>query len=96
MSSSKEPPSPDSRNSSPLFLIGRDAHGNWVVQDQHGLYGGLFVNRTEALKFAMFEGGNQPNAVVMVPGVLELDVRRRATTVSPLQLTPAIGQRRAA
>jgi len=96
MSNSKEPPSPDSRNSSPLFLIGRDAHGNWVVQDQRGLYGGLFVNRTEALKFAMFEGGNQPNAVVMVPGVLELDMRRRAATASQLQIAPAVDQRRAA
>jgi hypothetical protein len=29
------------------------------------------------LKFAMFENGNHPQAVIMVPGVLELDLGRR-------------------
>jgi hypothetical protein len=46
----------------------------WVVQDQRGLCGGLFVNRAEAVKFAMFENGNRPQAVIMVPGILELDL----------------------
>ena len=55
-----------------LFLMGRDSHGNWVVQDQECRCGGLFVDRTAALKFAMFENGNKPRAVVMVPGVFEL------------------------
>jgi hypothetical protein len=73
-----EPPSPESSTSASLFLIGKDSHGNWVVQDQKGLYGGLFVDRTEALKFAMFENGNRPQAVVMVPGVFELDMRQKA------------------
>ena len=36
-----------------------------------------FVGRTEALKFAMFENGNRPQAVIMVPGVLELDINGR-------------------
>jgi hypothetical protein len=57
-----------------LFRIGKDSHGHWVVQDQQGLRGGLFVDRAEALKFAMFENGNCPQAVVMVPGILELDI----------------------
>jgi hypothetical protein len=72
-----EPPS--SRLSSPrrLFRIGRDGHGNWVAQDQQGLCGGLFVNRADALKFAMFENGNCPQAVIMVPGMLELDMSAR-------------------
>jgi len=26
------------------------------------------------VKFAMFENGNQPQAVIMVPGILELDM----------------------
>jgi hypothetical protein len=38
------------------------------------LHGGLFVNRTQALKFALFENGNRPQAVVMVPGTLELNI----------------------
>ena len=72
-----EPPS-SSRSKSSLFLIGKDHHGNWVVQDQTGLCGGLFVDRAEALKFAMFENGNRPQAVIMVPGVLELDMSAKA------------------
>jgi hypothetical protein len=74
-----EPPSASSSNS-PLFLIGKNSHGNWVVRDQSGLCGGLFVGRAEALKFAMFENGNRPNAVIMVPGVLELDISGKPGT----------------
>jgi hypothetical protein len=54
-------------------LIGRNSKGNWVVQGPHGKYGGLFVDRVAALKFAMFEGGT-PHAAVMVPGPLELNM----------------------
>jgi hypothetical protein len=67
-----EPPSTARAKS--LFRVGRNSRGNWVVQDQSGLCGGMFVNRTEAVKFAMFENGNRPQAVIMVPGVLELDM----------------------
>jgi hypothetical protein len=64
---------PPSRQSS-LFRVGKDSHGHWVVQDQQGLRGGLFVDRAQAIKFAMFENGNRPQAVIMVPGVLELNI----------------------
>jgi len=67
-----EPPSTSHPKS--LFRIGRNSRGNWVVQDQSGLCGGLFVDRAEAVKFAMFENGNRPQAVIMVPGILELDM----------------------
>ena len=33
-----------------------------------------FVSRTEALKFALFENGNRPQAIIMMPGPLELDM----------------------
>ncbi len=49
-----EPPLPEPSSRVPLFLIGKDSRGNWVVQDQQGNCGGLFVDRAEALKFAMF------------------------------------------
>ena len=42
--------------------------------------GGLFVDRTEALRYVRFENGNQPGAVVAVSGVLELDLTRKPTT----------------
>lgn len=65
---------PPSTHHSPQFRIGRNRRGHWVVQDDRGLCGGLFINRAEALKFALFEAGNRPQAVIMVPGVLELDM----------------------
>ena len=71
-----ELPEPSTRI--PLFLIGKDSRGNWVVQDNQGSCGGLFVNRAEALKFAMFENGNRPQAVIMVPGIFELDMSGKA------------------
>ena len=67
-----EPPSINRAKS--LFRVGKNSRGNWVVQDQTGLCGGMFVNRAEAVKFAMFENGNRPQAVIMVPGILELDM----------------------
>jgi hypothetical protein len=69
-----EPPSPSFCAKTPLFLIGRDCAGHWVVRDVQGLRGGLFVDRAKALKYALFENGNRPQAVVMVPGVLDLDM----------------------
>jgi len=68
-----EPPSASGRSPAP-FLIGKNSRGNWVVQDPSGLRGGLFVDRTQALKFAMSENGNRPQAVIMVPDGLELDM----------------------
>lgn len=61
------------RSSNSMCRIGKDGRGNWVVQGPQGKYGGLFVNRAAALKFAMFEGG-EPHAAVMVPGILELNM----------------------
>ncbi len=57
-----------------LFFLGRDSHGNWVVEDRVHRCGGLFSSRKEALKFALFENGNRPQAVVPVRGLLELDM----------------------
>jgi hypothetical protein len=37
----------------------------------------LFVDRAQALKFALFENENRPQAVIMVPGRLELDMAGR-------------------
>ena len=82
MNKKDEPPSSNCLKPS-LFLIGRDSHGHWVVRDKSGRRGGLFVGRAEALKYAMFENGNRPQAVIMVPGILELDMSPK----------PLIGQR---
>ena len=56
------------------LLVGRNHKGQWVVQDDKRVRGGLFVNRAEALKYALFETGGRPQAVIMVPGLFELDM----------------------
>jgi hypothetical protein len=43
-----EPPSCSS--TSAIVFIGKNKRGNWVVQEQNGLYGGLFVNRAQAVQ----------------------------------------------
>lgn len=68
-----ESPSASDLTTAP-FLIGKNRRGNWVVQDVSGLRGGLFVDRAQALKFAMSENGIRPRAVIMVPDGLELDM----------------------
>jgi hypothetical protein len=82
-----EPPSTDRPKS--LFRIGRNSRGNWVVQDQSGLCGGLFVDCAEAVKFAMFENGNRPQAVIMVPDILELDMSGKPHAASGTRLPVA-------
>ena len=57
-----------------LFLLGKNSRGQWVVQDQAGRRGGLFVSRAAALKYALFENGNQPQLVVTIPGTFDLDL----------------------
>jgi hypothetical protein len=61
-----------------LFLIGQNHQGNWVAQDTRGQYGGLFANRADALRFALFENGHRPQAVIMVSGTFELDMSHEA------------------
>jgi hypothetical protein len=38
------------------------------------LFGGLFVNRAQALKYALFENGHHPETIVEVSREIELDV----------------------
>ena len=68
-----EPPSCHS-TALPLVFIGRNRKGDWVAQQQNGLYGGLFVTRAQAIKYALFENANHPEAIVEVSRELELDM----------------------
>ena len=67
-----EPPSCSS--ASTITLIGKNSRGNWVAQEQNGLYGGLFVNRAQAFKYALFENGHRPETIVELPREIELDL----------------------
>jgi hypothetical protein len=46
-----------------------------VVQDEEHLCGGVFFDRAEAVKFAMFDPSGRPRAVILIPGIFELDMR---------------------
>ena len=56
------------------LLIGQDHCGQWVVRDARGHFGGVFVDRREALRFAMFDSRRTPQSVIMTPYGLELDM----------------------
>ena len=55
------------------LFIGQDRKGHWIVKDAQSLCGGLFANRTEAIRFAMYECQRRPQSVIMLPDGLELD-----------------------
>jgi hypothetical protein len=67
-----EPPSCSS--ASAIVFIGRNSRGNWVAQEQNGLYGGLFVNRAQAVKYALFENGHHPETIIETSREIELDM----------------------
>ena len=62
----------------PVFMVGQDRRGNWVVRDQKANAGGLFVTRDAALRYVRSECGYQPRTVIMISGNFELDMSRAA------------------
>lgn len=78
-----EPPS-CSTDAFPLVFIGRNHKGQWVAQEQNGLYGGLFVNRSQAIKYALGENGRHPETIVEVAREIELDTGLLLSTAQHL------------
>jgi hypothetical protein len=79
-----EPPSCSAAAYS-LVFIGQNHKGDWVAQEQNGRYGGLFVNRAHAIKYALAENGHHPETIIELLRKIELDMggdllssRRRA------------------
>ena len=77
-----EPPSCSSPSA--IVFIGKNRRGNWVAQEQSGLYGGLFVNRAQAIKYALFENGHHPETIVELSREIELDMGDRHPASDPL------------
>ena len=71
-----EPPSGGTLSA--IVFIGRDRRGNWIAREQNGLFGGLFVNRAQAIKYALFENGHHPETIVELAREIELDMRTPA------------------
>jgi hypothetical protein len=55
------------------LFIGQDRSGRWVVKDAQCMCGGLFADRTAAIRFAMYECQRRPQSVIMLPDGVELD-----------------------
>lgn len=77
-----EPPSCSSRSA--IIFIGKNSRGNWVAQEQNGLYGGLFVNRAQAFKYALSENGHHPETIVELSREIELDLNGGLRPSNPL------------
>ena len=67
---------PSCSSPSTVVFIGRNRRGQWVAQEQNGLYGGLFVSRAQAIKYALFENGHHLETIVELPREFELDMSR--------------------
>lgn len=58
----------------PTVYVGRNRHGNWVAREKNGIFGGLFVDRAQAFKYALWENGYRPQTIVELPHEIELDI----------------------
>jgi hypothetical protein len=47
------------------FVVARNARGQWVARERHGLIEGVFLTQRDAVRFALFETGSNSAAVVV-------------------------------
>jgi hypothetical protein len=78
-----EPPS--SVSSSNVVFVGRNSRGQWVAQEQNGLFGGLFVSRAQAVKYALFENGHHPETIIELSRGIELDMSGKNSSAMPFR-----------
>jgi hypothetical protein len=55
------------------FVLGRDHGGHWVVQETHGLCGGLFASKDAAVDYAKFESADRERIIRLASDPIELD-----------------------
>ena len=84
---------PPSYLRSPIFVIGKNSKGNWVVQERSRMRGGLFVDRARALKFVKSECGPDPHAILWVSGLLELDLSVASTAASEQRFVETVDRK---
>ena len=61
----------------PLFYIGRNKNGLWVVREAEGCIGGIFLTRRSAVRFARESCEHTGCATMFVGEPLELDFEHR-------------------
>lgn len=64
---------PSCRPAAPTVFVGRNRFGNWIACEQNGIFGGLFVNRGQALKYALHKNGYHPVTIIELTHEIELD-----------------------
>jgi len=73
----KFPPRPDTsaiNAAIPLFYIGRNRHGAWVVREAEGRSGGIFLFKQWAVRFARRQCEPAGCAIMFLAGPIELDI----------------------
>jgi hypothetical protein len=55
------------------FTLGRDHGGHWIVQEAHGLCGGLFASKDAAIHFARFESADRQSTIRLASDPIELN-----------------------
>ncbi|MCK1501699.1 hypothetical protein [Bradyrhizobium sp. 188] len=63
---------PSGSSAGSTVFVGKNRFGNWVVREQNGVFGGLFASRAQALKYALCENGQNPEAILEVSREIEL------------------------
>lgn len=67
-----EPPS--CNPTAPTVFVGRNCRGNWIACEQNGIFGGIFLNRAQAFKYALRKNGHHPEAIIELSHEIELDI----------------------
>lgn len=55
-------------------FVGRNRFGSWIAREQNGIFGGLFVNRDQAFKYALRKNGHRPETIFELSHEIELDI----------------------
>jgi hypothetical protein len=56
------------------FVLGRDRGGHWIVQETHGLCGGVFASKDAAISYAKFESADRRSVIRIARDPIELMV----------------------
>ncbi|MBC7830732.1 MAG: hypothetical protein H7Y62_01790 [Hyphomicrobium sp.] len=65
-----------SKLNEPLFFLGQNSRGEWVIRELHGRMEGVFTARKEAIRFALYESGSRNPSVIAMNGPLEMEALR--------------------
>lgn len=50
----------------PIVLLARTCRGNWIARSPSGAFGGVFLRRGHAVKYALEKNGHRPESILEV------------------------------